>query len=131
MTRRADLPAHDDVLRVVAELTEAAGKPPTVLAVAGRLGLSNTTFRRRFPEVAADLQQRRRRAGRAAADAEVTRFELLKAENVRLRRNNHELTEHLDLAVAVIQRQALEKQQLLQQLEAATRVTSIDPSRRR
>ncbi|EWM19790.1 hypothetical protein [Kutzneria sp. 744] len=64
-------------------------------------------------------------------EAEITRFERLKSDNDRLRRDNHELTEHLALAVAAIQRLSIQKEQLLRQLEAAARVPSIDPSRRR
>jgi hypothetical protein len=62
--------------------------------------------------------------------AGATRFDQLKRENADLRRDNHELTEHLELAVANIQRLCLETHQLRQQLEAATNVTRIDPRHR-
>jgi hypothetical protein len=40
--------------------------------------------------------------------------------------SNHELAEHLELAVANIQRLTLENHRLRQQLETATKVTHID-----
>ena len=56
MTRRTDLPTVEDVQLAIKELGETIGKPPTVLAVARRLGLANTTFRRNFPDLTANLQ---------------------------------------------------------------------------
>lgn len=46
----------------------------------------------------------------------------------KLRQDNHDLREHLDMAAANIQRLALENQQLRRQLEAATKVTRIGPA---
>lgn len=125
MTRRTGLPSVEDVQLAVTELTEVTGKSPTVLALASRFGLANTTFRRNFPDIAAGLAHQRA-AGPASADAAISRFDQLKADNDKLRRDNHELAEHLDLAVANIQRLALESHRLRQQLETATKVTHID-----
>lgn len=55
MTRRANLPTVEDVQLAIKELAEATGKPPTVLALASRFGLANTTFRRNFPDITAGL----------------------------------------------------------------------------
>ncbi|MCI2421380.1 hypothetical protein MOQ72_28475 [Saccharopolyspora sp. K220] len=47
-------------------------------------------------------------------------------DNDKLRRDNHELREHLDLAAANIQRLTLDNYRPRQQLEAATKVIRID-----
>ena len=56
MTRRAALPTPDEVHDAITAITEALGKPPSTLALAKHLGLANTTFRRQFPDIAADLR---------------------------------------------------------------------------
>ena len=124
MTRRTILPTVDDIRLAIHDLTEATGKPPTVLVLASRLGLSNTTFRRHFPDITADLKQRRSCDPASAADA-VSRFDELKRDNAALRRENRQLREHLDLAVANIQRLTLENHRLRQQLEAAANVATV------
>jgi hypothetical protein len=54
------------------------------------------------------------------------RFEKIQRENAELRRAKLELTEHLDLAIANIQRLTLDNHYLRQQLHAATKVTHIN-----
>lgn len=127
MTRRTALPSVEDVQLAVKELTEITGKSPTALAPASPFGLANTTFRRNFPDIAADLAHQRA-TGPASADAAISRFDQLKADNEKLRRDNHELAEHLELAVANIQRLTLESHRLRQQLETANKITRIDPN---
>jgi len=130
VTRRTDLPTVEDVQLAIKELGETIGKPPTVLAVARRLGLANTTFRRNFPDLTANLQNPPSTTDSAADTAAVSRFDQLKRDHDKLRRDHHELAEHLGLAVANIQRLTLENHRLRQQLEAATRITHIAPKRR-
>lgn len=60
----------------------------------------------------------------------MTRFERLEHENADLRRTNHDLNEHLDLAVANIQRLTLDNHSLRHQLEAKANVTPIDTRHR-
>ncbi|MFI9754724.1 hypothetical protein [Streptomyces collinus] len=58
MTRRTDLPSEARVRAALTRLRQTAtdtGKRPTVLAAQAReFGLSNTTFRRHFPDIARD-----------------------------------------------------------------------------
>jgi hypothetical protein len=130
VNRRAILPSIEDVQLAINELAETTGRPPTVLALSRHLGLVNTTFRRNFPDITAELHGRRIAAGQVGDHAAVTRFDQLKHDNRTLRRDNHELTEHLDVAIANIQRLTLENRQLRQQLEAATKIIRIRPHRR-
>ncbi|WP_194908950.1 hypothetical protein [Catenulispora rubra] len=41
---------------------------PSVLTLAGQLGMSNTTFRRRFPEIASEIAAHRTPSARTPAD---------------------------------------------------------------
>jgi hypothetical protein len=130
VTRRTALPTVEDVQLAIRELAATTGKPPTVLALAGRFGLANTTFRHHFPDIAADITHQRAASRPASAEPAINRFDQLKAGNDKLRRDNHELAEHLDLAVANIQRLTLENHRLRQQLETATQVIRIAPQHR-
>jgi hypothetical protein len=127
VTRRTVLPRLDDVQLAIKQLTETTGKPPTVLALARHLGLANTTFRRHFPDITTELTQQRSPA-LAGPDpvAAAGRFEKIQRENAELRRAKLELTEHLDLAIANIQRLTLDNHYLRQQLHTATKVTHIN-----
>lgn len=124
MSRRAHLPSAEDVQIAINHLSEAAGKLPTVLALARHLGLANTTFRRNFPDIATRLHQRAQQPS-PEDTAGMSRFDQLSRKNDELRRDNHELTEHLELALANIQRLSLENHQLRKQLEAASNVARI------
>jgi hypothetical protein len=129
------MPSEDTVLKAVQEVTDQAaelGRRPSVLAVARRVGLSNTTFRRNFPEIARQLGEARRNGTAATAGAGDDQRRLSLQEcNATLRRHNTELTEHLELATANIMRLTLENKRLREDLQAATKVTRIDqPSRR-
>jgi hypothetical protein len=60
--RPADIPAEANVRRVLDQyLTECHdnGKRPSVLALATRLGMTNTTFRRHFPRQAREISETR------------------------------------------------------------------------
>jgi hypothetical protein len=132
VTRRIVLPSHDDVQLTIKHIAEATGKPPTVLALARHLGLANTTFRRRFPDITTELTQRRStaRSGSDLADG-ASRLAKIQRENAELRRAKLELTEHLELAIANIQRLTMDNHHLRQQLHAATNVTHISTTRPR
>lgn len=129
MTRRIALPSLDEVRAAITHLADAAGKPPTVVALARHLGLANTTFRRNFPDITTDLNPPRSQPSPEGPTG-LSQFEQLKRDNDKLRRNNHELTEHRELAVTNIQRLALDNQQLRQALETASKITRIAPESR-
>jgi hypothetical protein len=125
MTRPA-IPSRDEVLTALAQLqadAEKTGRQPAVLALARRLGLANTTFRRNFPDIAAELA--RQAADRRQAPLPPSRYDQLQETSARLRQDNRQLREQLELAAAVIQRITLENQRLREQLEAANKVTAI------
>jgi transposase-like protein len=98
-----------------------------VLALARHLGLANTTFRRRFPDITTDLTQQQSPgpAGPGPGPG-ASRFEKIQRENAELRRARRELAEHLELAIANIQRLTLDNHHLRQQLHAATKITHIN-----
>ncbi|MFJ2377141.1 hypothetical protein ACIOZL_31090 [Streptomyces sp. NPDC087769] len=77
---RRPLPSRADVSAAVDALTAETGRAPSVLALATRLGLANTTFRRNFPTICAELTRSRPATGAAtSADA----FTALKTEHAR------------------------------------------------
>ncbi|MET8759894.1 hypothetical protein [Lentzea sp. NPDC004782] len=125
MTRRTALPTRDEIQVAISHLAEAAGKPPTVLALARHLGLANTTFRRSFPGIATELNQHRSQPS-PHDPAAVSQFAQLKRDNDNLRQDNHELRQHLELAISNIQRLTLDNHQLRQNLEAAVKVRRLD-----
>ncbi|MFE7400275.1 hypothetical protein [Streptomyces sp. NPDC057557] len=94
---------------------------------------TRTTFRRHFPELATEISTIRLTPPRAPPAGEPSRYDKLVTRNAKLKRRNRELTDHLALATAHIQRITLENQRLRQKLEAATGVTCLAdriPSRR-
>lgn len=130
MTRHRGLPTEEDVraaldeLRVEAEV--AAGRAPTVLALAQRVGLANTTFRRNFPTIVAEIAHipdGDREPGIRQRGS--TALERLTEENTRLRLTSRELTDQLALAMAAIQRLSLDNHQLRVELETACNVSRI------
>lgn len=111
---------------VLAETT-SAGRRPSVLAVARRLGLSNTTFRRHFPDIAREVSNARRTPPTDTEDqgSPADEHARLTARNAKLRRDNRQLREHLNLAVANIQRLTLTVHRLQSDLEAVSNITRI------
>lgn len=93
MTRRTVLPSHDDVQLAIKQITETTGTPPTVPALARHLGLANTIFGRRFPDITTDLTQQRSPGPTGPGHDGASRFEKIQRENAELRRAKHELTE--------------------------------------
>jgi hypothetical protein len=133
MTRPA-IPSRDEVLTALAQLQSDAaitGRHPSVLTLARQVGLANTTFRRNFPDIAADLA--RQAAERRQTPPPPSRYDQLQQTTAQLRQENQELRGQLELAYAVIQRITLENQRLRQQAEAAaniTRLSDAQPHRR-
>ncbi|MFI5593979.1 hypothetical protein ACIA5G_53805 [Amycolatopsis sp. NPDC051758] len=134
MTRHTGLPTVEDVHAALAALHADAQttRAPTVLALAQRVGLANTTFRRNFPEIVAQLKSssappsdsRPANGGGNPADG-------LAQENARLRHHNRELSEYLALATAEIQRLSLEAHGLRGELAGLRNVSTIRPRRPR
>lgn len=83
--RRTALSTRDKSQVAIPHLVEAAGKPPTVLALARHPGLANTTFRRRSPDVANELNQHRSQPS-PHAPPPVSEFAQLKRDNAPLTR---------------------------------------------
>ena len=136
MSRPADIPAEELVRRVLEEYLAGCrdnGKRPSVLALARTLGMSNTTFRRHFPQQAKEISAARSsREPPAAAQAQPGRYEILVARNARLRRANQTLTGNLRLAAAQIQRLSIENARLREALESSSNVSRIgQPSKQR
>lgn len=110
---------------------QSHGQRPSVLSVARQLGLSNTTFRRHFPDIAAEIGNARRAAGEHTTDSsQPTPHDRLVARNTKLRRDNRQLREHLELAVANIQRLTVENHRFRRELEAATKITPLKSASR-
>lgn len=132
MTRKIDLPSQTDVLQALAELTaQTTGGPPSVVALARCLGLTNTTFWRHYPDIARDVAARRRAAAVPQPnDISSRQPDELLAQNAELRRANRDLAAQLDLAIANIQRLSIENYRLRQDLEASANVTRISGRRR-
>ncbi len=132
MSRKVDLPNEDQVRQTMAALIEEAladGTRPTVLDLARHLNLTNTTFWRHFPEIAEELRTvvRNRTADGSTSTGRPSELE---RENANLRRANQQLTEHLDLAIANIQRLSLDNHRLLEEVEAAAKITRLDTKAR-
>jgi transposase-like protein len=129
MTSPPGMPSESQVRQAFTKLAEQArhnGHRPSVLALARQFGLSNTTFHRHYPEIVKELAYIRRTPAIDHTDspdaAEHTR---VVARNAKLRRDNRQLRQHLDLAAANIARLAIDNHQLRQQLEQAHRITNI------
>jgi hypothetical protein len=119
---RRPLPSRADVRATINALTEEVGRAPSALALATRLGLANTTFRRNFPDVCTDLTATPTApGGTTGADAHTS----LKTENARLRRDKRDLTEQLELALAAIQRLSVDNDRLQTALHQARSVTPL------
>ena len=126
------MPGNDDVHAALTQMrAEAAdgGPEPSVLALARRLEMANTTFRRNYPAVVAELT--RPAAARHLPETAVSRYQELLQATTQLRSDNRQMRHDLDTAAAVIQRLTLENHQLRQQLEHTANVTRIMPEPRR
>lgn len=131
MTRKIGLPSEDEVRQARADLvaqSQASGTRPTVVALARRVGLTNPTFWRHFPDTARQIADLGRTPTDPAPTAAGTtnRLHELEKRNTDLRRANQNLTDHLELAVANIQRLTLDNHRLHKELEATAKVTRLD-----
>ncbi|MEU9291463.1 hypothetical protein AB0D57_44320 [Streptomyces sp. NPDC048275] len=130
MTRSVDAPSEPRVRAALEELRQRAddhGTRPSVLALARQFGMSNTTFRRHFPDIAQEIGDLRSARKLPAEPDRATRYDKLVARNAKLKRHNRELTETLELAACHIQRITLENQKLREELEAVTGITRLPP----
>ncbi|GAB3943897.1 hypothetical protein GCM10029976_067190 [Kribbella albertanoniae] len=114
------------MLREQLDRAEQTGGRPSVLALARHFGLSNTTFRRHFPSIASEIGTARTTPPPEDQPRGASRYDRLVERNAKLRRANRDLSDHIKLAAAHIQRLALENARLTQRLEAASKVTRID-----
>ena len=131
MSHPVDIPAEATARRVMDQYTTEChdnGARPSVLALAAKLGLSNTTFRRHFPDLANEITALRTNpvAIPPAREKRPSPYEILAARNAQLRRANRSLTENLQFAAAQIQRLALDNARLNEALEASNKVTHLD-----
>ena len=108
---------------------ETTGRQAGVLALSRHLGLANTTLRRRFPDICAEVAVRRAQPALPAGALDTTGYETLEKDVARLRRDNQDLTENLEMAIANIQRLTIENHRLRQALEEAHKVARL-PTRR-
>lgn len=129
MTAQTDFLSERRVRQAMEELlrrAEETGQRPSVLALARRISMSNTTFRRYFPDITREIGQARS-AEPPAQGERTTAYDKLVARNARLKRVNSEQQAQLRLAAAEIQRLALLNAKLLGDLEEARNVTPIRP----
>ncbi len=129
MSRVGNLPHEALVRKALDELLQRAeetGTAPSVLALARQFALSNTTFRRHYPDIARQVSDVRRVApSESPARGNAGCHDSLVARNAMLRRANRTLSEHLKIAAAHIQRLSLVNAQLQDELHAVAKVSSI------
>jgi hypothetical protein len=134
VTLRNRLPTESQVRQAFTDLVEQchrSGRRPSVLALARHFGLTNTTFRRHYPEIVKELNEiRRTPAIEHTESTAATEHTRIVARNTKLRRDNRQLRQHLNLAAANIARLAIDNHQLRQQLEQLTAVTVLKDRRR-
>lgn len=123
---------HLDVAAVRAELAElrnepAGGRRVSVLSLARRVGVPNTTFRRLYPELVEELSHDEGPPRPKPAEQVDTDQKTIE----RLRTRNRDLEENLEAAVAVIQRITLENARLSAQLDSLQSISSIQAQRRK
>jgi hypothetical protein len=122
MSRQTELPTREAVVAALEQLQDEAstmGRRPSGLALARRLGLAYTTFRRHFPDIPADL---RAAATESGTERGSTASDELRTRLSWLRTETRDLHGHLDLAIANIQRLTIDNYQLRENLEAARRI---------
>ncbi|MFI5759038.1 hypothetical protein [Streptomyces sp. NPDC051569] len=105
------------------DICRETNKQPSVLMLARRLDLTNTTFRRRYPDIAREIADHR--AASTAPRSGPTVHDRLVARNAKLRRRNRDLNAQLAFAAAQIKHLSLRNERLQEALESASNVTSI------
>lgn len=116
-------------LQEVLDICRETNKQPSVLMLARRLGLTNTTFRRRYPDIAREIADHR--TAPAAPRSGPTAHDRLVARNAKLRRRNRELTVQLALAAAQVQHLTLRVARMQEVLEAQAKVSRIRDRRQK
>jgi hypothetical protein len=117
---------HPDRSAVMSKLDElkaqscGSGARVSVLALARSVGMSNTTFRRVFPDLVADVTAFERPPKPPLKSQENQAEKLAK-----VRRRNRDLEENIIVAVDAIQRLTLENRRLRAELEAVRSVVPI------
>jgi hypothetical protein len=112
-------------------LSRLAAEPgagqPTVLGLARSLGLANGTFWRHFPEIAREVADQRRTAGRQdrTASGSLPPEDKAPSELARLRRANRELADEIEVAIAHLRRLTLENHTLREELEHSRKITRL------
>jgi len=117
---------HPDRSTVLSKLDELKAQSRgsaarvSVLALAGSVGMSNTTFRRVFPDLVADVAafESPPRTCRTATESAAEAL-------AKTRKRNRDLEENINVAVDAIQRLTLENHRLRRELEAALSVVPI------
>lgn len=130
MTHTIDVPSEASARQALKWYTsecEANGKRPSVLGLAAQLGLTNTTFRRHFPDLAREISDLRSQPPTGTgADKQPSPYDILVARNAKLRRANRTLTDNSQLAVAQIKRLGVDNARLREALETSNNITHID-----
>ncbi len=127
MSYKISLPTDDEVQQATTAMlaeAHAAGRRPSVQALARRLGLTNTTFWRHYPHTARQIADQRRATPTPATEP-TNRLTQMEKQLADLRRANRDLTNHLHLAAANIQRLTQDNHQLRQELHAVTNVRQL------
>lgn len=123
MKYRDPLPHADSVRDALLQLSaHPEGRRVSVLTLARHLGIPNTTLRRVYPEICAEIATTRTAPARQPND---TAYAQLQRDNAELRRTNRELSENLELAIANIQRLTIDNRRLTLALESASAVTRL------
>jgi hypothetical protein len=127
VSRRSAISAQDvqSALSQLRAEADTTGRPPSVLALARRLGLPNTTLRRHFPDICAELATAATPSPPEAPGNRESTYHHLTHEVARLRCDNRNLTDNLELAIANIQRLTLEAHRLRLSLETARKVRRL------
>jgi AcrR family transcriptional regulator len=134
VSRRAELPAERQVREVLAQMraeAAAGGPAPSVLALARRLGLSNTTFWRHYRDIATEIRHSVH-ADTAPADGPAPRpgrSTELATENARLRLEHDRMAGQIEAALGHLRRLAIDNARLRRDLEEARGITSLGPVR--
>ena len=129
-----ELPAEQQVREVLAQMraeAAAGGPTPSVLALARRLGLSNTTFWRHYRDIATGIRHAAH-ADTAPADGQSPRpgrSAELAAENARLRLERDRLAGQFEAVLGHLRRLAIDNSRLRRDLEEARGIISLGPAR--
>lgn len=128
MTRSTPIPNHGAVLAAIETLHNSAAQHRRlrVLAVARYLNMSNTTLRRHYPDIATDIANSAPNTQTSTGKTGAATTQL--RDTARLRAENRALREHLELAIASIQRLTIQNDPLRQELPPPPS-TSVRPLR--